>query len=169
MTMASADSPLNLVRGAAAKAGWAQLIRLGGDHVAILFDELRKAVGRIDGVVQRLHYSSSEERWVVQYEVGDAELFAVRISPGVLEAGMALSRSEVERLLQNRTVSKTVRDVIQNSAREAGSSSVRFLLRHRRTVRSFANLARARNSLISNTHRGGARTGPSSTKALEDR
>jgi hypothetical protein len=169
MTMGSADSPLNLVRGAATKAEWAQLIRLGGDRVAILFDELRMSVGGIDGLVQRLHYSDVEERWVVRYEVGDAELFTVRISPGVLEASLTLSWPEVESLLQNRTVSKNVRDVIQNGAREAGSSSARFLLRDRRTVRSFANLARARKSLISNTHRGVARIGPSSAKALEDR
>jgi hypothetical protein len=167
--MVSADSPLNLVRGPARKAAWAQLIRLGGDRVAILFDELRKSVGRIDGVVQRLHYSVIDERWMVQYEVGDAELFTVRISPGVLEAGMALSRSEVKRLLQNRTLSKSVRDVIQNTANAGGLSSLRFPLRDRRAVRSFANLARARNSLISNTYGGYVRIGASSAKALKDR
>jgi hypothetical protein len=162
--MASSESHLILVRGVAAKAGWAQLIRLGGDRVAILFDELRKPVGRIDGVGQRLQYSAIEGRWVVQYEVGEAELFTKRISPGVLEASMALSRSEVERLLQNRTLSENARDVIQNKASEAGSSSVRFLLRDRRTMRAFANLARARTSLFSNTRRGFAESAPRARK-----
>ena len=154
MTMPSNESPLNLVRGPARKPGWAQLVRLGGDGVAVLFGELRRSVGRIDGVVERLHYSSWEERWVVQYRVGDAELFTVRISPGVLEAGMALNRSDVEQLLQNHKLSGTVRDAIRGGAMESGESCVRLALRDRRMMRSFVNLARAKNILISNS-RGG--------------
>jgi len=154
MTMPSNESPLNLVRGPARKPGWAQLIRLGGDGVAVLFGELRRSVGRIDGVVERLHYSSKEERWVVQYRVGGAELFVVWISPGVLEAGMALNRSDVERLLRNYSLSGTVKDAIRAGATEPGQGLVRFPLKDRRMVRSFVNLARARNILISNS-RGG--------------
>ena len=167
--MASAEFPLILVRGATAKAGWAQLIRLGGDRVAILFDELRKSIGRIEGVFQRLHYSAREERWVVQYRVEDAELFTVRISPGVLDARMVLSRSEVERLLQNRNLNESVKDVIHHGASGAGSSSVRFQLGDRRAVRSFVNLAKARNNLISNTQRASARIALSRSKTIEDR
>lgn len=167
--MSSADSPLNLVRGPATQPGWAQLIRLGGDRVAILVDELRKSVGRIDGVVQRMHYSATEENWVIRYEVGGAELFTVRISPGVLEANVALIRPEVERLLQNPTLSKSVRGVIQNGASEEGTNSIRFLLRDRSMVRSFANLARLRNRLISNTRRGFRRMEAPSAEALKDR
>jgi uncharacterized protein (DUF302 family) len=164
--MSSADSPLNLVRGPATQPGWARLIRLGGDRVAILVDELRKSVGRIDGVVQRMHYSATEEKWVVQYAVGGVELFTVRISPGVLEANMALSQPEAERLLQNRTLSGNIRGEIKNKTSEAGSSPGRFLLKDRRTVRSFVNLARARTNLISNTQelRSNRRLGHESTK-----
>jgi hypothetical protein len=154
MTMLSNESPLNLVRGPARKPGWAQLIRLGGDGVAVLFGELRRSVGQIDGVVERLQYSSREERWVVQYRVGGAELFIVWISPGVLEAGMVLNRSDVEQLLRNLNLSGTIRGAIRAVATEPGQGLVRFALKDRRMVRSFVNLARAKNSLISNT-RGG--------------
>jgi len=154
MTMLSNESPLNLVRGPARKPGWAQLVRLGGDGVAVLFDELRKLVGRIDGVVERLHYSAGEERWVVQYRVGDAELFTVRISPGLLEAGMALNRSDAGRLLRNHNLSGTTRDAIRTAAAEPWQGFVRYPLKDRRGVRSLVNLARARKNLISNS-RGG--------------
>lgn len=154
--MAATESPLNLVRGPARKPGWAQLIRLGGDGVAILFGELRKSVGRIDGVVERLHYSAKEERWVVQYRVGDAELFTAWISPGLLEAGIVLTRSDVERLLRTRNLNGTVRNAIRAGATEPGQDSMRFPLKDRRRVRSFVNLARAKNRLLLNTRGGNA-------------
>ncbi len=156
MTMSSNESPLNLVRGPARKPGWAQLIRLGGDGVAILFGELRKSVGRIDGVVERLHYSAKEERWVVQYRVGDAVLFTAWISPGLLEAGIVLTRSDVERLLRTHNLSGTVRNAIRAGATEQGQDSIRFPLKDRRMVRSFLNLVRAKKSLISNATGGNA-------------
>lgn len=156
MTMSSNESPLNLVRGPARKPGWAQLIRLGGDRVAILFDELRQLVGKIDGVVERLHYSARERRWMVQYRVGDAELFTVWISPGLLEAAMALNRSDVERLLRNHNLSGTIRDTIRAGAKEPGQRFIRFPLKDRRSVLSFASLVKAKNRLISNGREGSA-------------
>ena len=154
MIMPPNESPLNLVRGPDGKPGWAHLIRLGGDGVAVLFDELRRSVGRIDGVVERLHYSPREERRLVQYRVGGAELFIVWISPGVLEAGMALNRSEVERLLLNLGLSGTIKDAIRAGVTEPGKGLVRFPLKDRGTVRSFVNLARVKNMLISNNRPG---------------
>lgn len=162
--MSSADSPLNLVRGPATQPGWAQLIRLGGDRVAILVDELRKSVGRIDGVVQRMHYSATEENWVVQYEVGGTELFTLRISPGVLKANMTLSRPEADRLLQNRTLSGNIRGEIKNRASEAEPGALRFLLKDRRTVRSFVNFARARTNVVSNTQEASLESVPRARK-----
>jgi len=147
--MAFSESPLNLVRGPAKKPEWAQLIRLGGDRVAILFEELRKSVGTVDGIVERLHYSAGEARWVVQYDVGGTELFSAQISPGWLEAGMPLSRSEAESLLVRRGLSGTIKDAIRSGASEAGSNSIRFQLTDRRTVRSFASLAKAKSKLAS--------------------
>ena len=149
--MSTTESPLNLVRGPARKPGWAQLIRLGGDGVSILFGELRKSVGRIDGVIERLHFSASEERWTVQYRVGEMELFTVRISPGLLEAAMALSRSDVGRLLGNQSLSGTVKDTIRAGVTEAGQGIVLFPLNDRSRVRSFVNLARAKSNLPANS------------------
>jgi hypothetical protein len=154
MKMASAVSPLNLVRGPAKKPEWAQLVRLGGDRVAILFDELRKLVGRIDGVVERLRYSTTEGRWIVEYQVGGDKLFTVRISPGLLEADMFLSPSEIETVLATRKLGGTIKDEIRTAAGQSGPCSVRFPLKDRRTVRSFANLVRVKDKLVSNSRRG---------------
>jgi len=141
------ESPLNLVRGPARKPGWAQLIRLGGDHVAILFGELRNSVGKIDGIVERLHYAAGEARWFVQYEVGSVPLFAVKITPGLLEGCVPLSLSEGETLLATRSLSKTIRNAIRRSTSEARLSRVCLPLTDRRKVRSFANLVRAKDRL----------------------
>lgn len=142
---------MNLIRGPARMPGWAQLIRAGGDGVAILCAELRKSVSRIDGVVERLRYSATEQRWMVEYQVRGRELFSVRISPGLLEASIALSRSDVEGLLGNRNLSGAVRDALRAGAVEPGERRIQFILADRQRVRSFANLARAKNRLISNT------------------
>ncbi|HET7213890.1 MAG TPA: hypothetical protein VFL79_09890 [Terriglobia bacterium] len=142
---------MNLIRGPARMPGWAQLIRAGGDGVAILFGELRKSISRIDGVVERLRYSATEQRWVIEYQARGRELFSVRISPGLLEAYMPLSWSDAAGLLRNHNLSAAVRDAIRSGAVGPGESRVQFILTDRQGVRSFANLARARNRLISNT------------------
>ena len=152
--MTATESPLNLVRGPAKKPGWAQLVRLGGDRVAILFDELRKSVGRIDGIVERLHYSTPEDRWLVQYQAGGVELFTVRISPGLLETDMLLGLSEIETILKLRGLCGTLKNKIRAAAGHPESCSIRFALRDRRTVRSFANLARVKDKLVRNSGRG---------------
>jgi hypothetical protein len=146
--MTTTESPLNLVRGPAKKPGWAQLVRLGGDRVAILFDELRKLVGRIDGIVERLQYSAPEDRWIVQYQAGGLELFTVRISPGLLEAGMLLSPSEIETVLKLRKLCGTLKNEIRAAAGHSESCPIRFALKDRRTVSSFANLVRVKDKLV---------------------
>ena len=148
MTIPPNETPLNLIRGPARQPGWAQLMRLGGDGVAILLDELRKSVGRIDGVVERLHYSAREARWLIRYDMGNVEVFAVRISPGLLQADMALNSSEVVQLLRDRKLSGTVKDAVRVGPTELGSRLVRLPLKDRRGVRAFVNLARAKNRLI---------------------
>lgn len=148
------ESPLNIVRGPARKPGWAQLTRLGGDRVAILFGELRKSVGKIDGMVERLYYAAAEARWVVQYKVGSVPLFTVRIVPGLLEACMPLSLSECEILLATRSLSETIRSAIRSSASEARLKLVCLPLTDRRKVRSFANLVRAKIRLNSSYTKG---------------
>jgi hypothetical protein len=152
--MTTTESPLNLVRGPAKRPGWAQLVRLGGDRVAILFDELRKLVGRIDGIVERLHYSAPEGRWLVQYQAGGVELFTVRISPGLLEAGMLLSPSEIESILRLRKLCGSIRNEIRAAVAHPELCPIRFALKDRRTVRSFANLAQVKDKLVRDSGRG---------------
>lgn len=154
MAMATTETPLNLVRGPAKKPGWAQLVRLGGDRVAILFNELRKDVGRIDGVVEQLHYLAAEGRWVVRYQVEDAELFTVRIQPGLLEAGVPMSAAEAGALLSTRRLSGGILEALRGCASNADSGSLRLPLENRRAVRSFANFLRVKIRLIRNVRRG---------------
>lgn len=149
--MAFTDSPLSPVRGPAKKPKWAQLIRLGGDRVAILFGELRKAVGPVDGIVEGLHYSASEARWVVRYSAGGAELFSVQISPGLLEARVPLSASEAEFLLGKRGLSEAIKEAIRNVAIGARSNELKLPLTDRRRVHSLAKLVTAKNKLLSMT------------------
>jgi len=105
-------------------------------------------------VVERLHYSAKEERWFVQYQVGDSELFPVRISPGLLEASKALERPEVDWRLQNYKLSGNIRGTIRAAATESGQRFIRFALNDWRKVGAFAALARAKNNLVSNPRRG---------------
>lgn len=154
MAMVATQSPLNVVRGPAKKPGWAQLVRLGGDRVAILFGELRKDVGRIDGVVERLHYSAKEERWMVQYRVEDAQLFTVRILPGLLEADVPMSAAEAGALASTGKLSGVIQEALGVCAGGDGANSVRLALKDRRAVRSFANFLRVRIRLLRNVRRG---------------
>jgi hypothetical protein len=75
------------------------------------------------------------------------ELFAIRISPGLLEASMPLSRSEVEILLGKDNLSGAMKDAIRGRASEAGSTRLRLPLTNRRLVRAFASLVKAKSRL----------------------
>lgn len=68
------------------KPDWAQLTRLGGDRVAILFEELRRRVGVIDGLVEDLHFVGPEDGWVPRYSVNGETVAFTHIGPGRLEA-----------------------------------------------------------------------------------
>ncbi|MEJ2006768.1 MAG: hypothetical protein P8Z30_01195 [Acidobacteriota bacterium] len=141
MMMASPESPLNFVHGPAKKPEWAQMVRLGGERVAVLFEELRRSVGKIDGIVEKLCYSGREGGWVVQYRVSGVELLTMRIAPGLLEVSIPLSPSEREILPGMRNLSGTIKDAIRGiSNNEVESNSVRVPLTNRRRVHSVANL-----------------------------
>jgi len=123
------------------------MIRLGGDRVAVLFEELRKSVGKVDGIVERLHYSGREDGWVVQYDVSGVELMTARISPGLLEANIPLSPADRESLLRMQKLSVTIKDAIRGIPKESESDQVRVPLTNRRTVHSVANLVTAKARL----------------------
>lgn len=145
----SSESPLNLVRGPAKKPEWANLIRQGGDRVAVLFEEMRKSLGKVEGIVERLHYAEKDARWVVQYKVGNRELCAVRISPGLLEAEIVLRQEDSDKL--SRSLKPGGQDAVVARPGETGLSSVRVRLKDRRTVRLIARLVAVQSKLVSKT------------------
>lgn len=150
---AGVESPLNLVRGPARRPEWAHLIRLGGDRVAVLFEELRKSIGKVDGIVERLRYLESKSRWVVQYEVGDTELCTMRISPGLLEAEIALGSEDVTKLSRAGKLEKDLQGAGRDNGIQTDLKSVKLALTDRWTVRQFAGLVAAKSKLVSRAAR----------------
>ena len=73
---------------------WAQLTRLGGDRVAILFEELRRRFGAIDGLIEDLHFASQEDGWVPRYSLDGVAVARVYVGSGSLEATAVLSRDD---------------------------------------------------------------------------
>ena len=73
---------------------WAQLTRLAGDRAAILFEDLRRRVGTIAGLVEELHYDSVAQCWTPRYRLGEEVLFTAHILPAALEATVTLGAGE---------------------------------------------------------------------------
>ncbi len=153
MMTASTQTRINFLHGPAKRPEWARMIRLGGDRVAVLFEELRKSVRKVDGIVERLHYSGREAGWLVQYGVGGVELLTTRISPGLLEVDIPLSPSDSESLLRMRSLSATIKDAIHASASQVASNSIRLPVTNRRGVHSVASLVMAKSRLVAKAAR----------------
>lgn len=79
------------------KPDWAQLTRLGGDRVAILFEELRRRIGAIGGLTEDLHFASPEEGWVPRYSLDGETIAHAHIGPGSLEATLGLAGEKEEK------------------------------------------------------------------------
>ncbi len=144
-------TPTNQLRDAAHKPDWARFTRLAGDHAAILFEDLRRRVSRIDGLREELFYHAPEgERtdprsrtdwgWAPRYCIGQATLFGVFIRPGALEGVMTLESPLCERLLGSARIAARIKEAIQSAPSEAGVVTLRLPLRNVSDVRSFANL-----------------------------
>ncbi len=127
------ESRPNPFRDPAARPAWAQLTRLAGDRAAILFEELRRQLSRIDGVQEELHYDGAGRGWVPRYRVKENILCGVQISPGLLEA-----RVELESALRGAALDK-------------GIASLRLRLSNRSNVRSLAHLAALKNKFSSSS------------------
>ncbi len=85
------------------KPDWAQLTRLGGDRVAILFEELRRRIGAIDGLIEDLHFASQDEGWVPRYSLDGVTIAHAHIGPGSLEVTLCLAgKVEVEEKIRGR-------------------------------------------------------------------
>src|SRR5579872_1139120 len=100
----------------ATKPQWAQLTRLGGDRVAILFEDLRCQIAKIDGVIESLRYSGPEEGWVAEYCADGTALFTARIFPGVLEVTMVFDGSGCAQLIGSEKLGARMKDALCNAA-----------------------------------------------------
>ena len=137
MTSTLPEVRLNPFNDPATKPQWAQLTRLGGDRVAILFEDLRRQIAKIDGIIESLSYSGSEEGWVAEYRADGTTLFTARIFPGVLEVTMVFDGSGFEQLISSEKLGARMKDALRNAE---NSGFIRLDLNHSSAVRSFANL-----------------------------
>ncbi len=152
-------TPTDQLRDAAHKPDWARFTRLAGDHAAILFEDLRRRVSRIDGLREELFYHAPEgERtdprsrtdwgWAPRYCIGQATLFGVFIRPGALEGVMTLESPLCERLLGSARIAARIKEAIQSAPSEAGVVILRLPLRNVSDVRSFANLVIVKSKAV---------------------
>ncbi|HEV2492248.1 MAG TPA: hypothetical protein VG204_04160 [Terriglobia bacterium] len=119
---------------------WAQLTRLGGDRAAILFEELRRRVSVIDGLVEELVYQGPELGWTPHYRCGETGLFIVLIRPGALEAVAMLDRPQRERALGSSRVAHRMKQRIESAPLEGEEAHLRVPLARVEDVRAFASL-----------------------------
>jgi len=124
---------------------WAQLTRLAGDRAAILFEDLRRRVGTIAGLVEELHYHG--DRWTPRYRLGEAVLFTAHILPAALEGTVTLAVGERITLLGLRRLSSTMKRLIREAPIVEGEVSVRVRLNSRVAVREFSTLVIMKSKL----------------------
>ena len=137
--MNAADPP-NPVTAGHTNLQWAQLTRLAGDRAAILFEDLRRRVGNIAGLVEELHYDGVAQCWTPRYRLGEEVLFTAHILPAALEATLTLAAGERISLLGLRRLSSTMKQLIRQAPLVGGQVSVRVRLNSRVAVRAFASL-----------------------------
>jgi len=136
----NAADPPNPVTAGHTNLQWAQLTRLAGDRAAILFEDLRRRVGTIAGLVEELHYDSVAQCWTPRYRLGEEVLFTAHILPAALEATVTLGAGERISLLGLRRLSSTVKQLIRQAPIVEGQVSVRVCLNSWVAVRAFSNL-----------------------------
>jgi hypothetical protein len=119
---------------------WAQLTRLAGDRASILFEELRRRVSVIDGLIEELVYQGPELGWTPHYRCGEASLFSVIIRPGVLEAVVTLDGREREGALESPRIARGIKQRIRSAPIRAEAIHLRVPLAKVEDVRAFASL-----------------------------
>jgi hypothetical protein len=131
------------------KSKWAQLARRGGDRVSILFEDLRKRVGAIEGLSEELFFVGEDEGWAPRYSLGDRKLFTAHVRPGLLEVELSMNASERAALLASRSLAGTLRGAFESAREEAGKFKVRFAMKSGADVRAFARLIVRRARMLS--------------------
>ena len=127
-------------RDAQAKPDWAQFTRLGGDRVAILFEELRTRIGAISGLVEELYFSGPAEGWGPRYRVGDRVLLKVHIAPGILGATVEMEEKHFIKLLRSRKNAGKIKKWFQAVSIREGIALLSVRLSNRADICSLANL-----------------------------
>ncbi len=119
---------------------WAQLTRLGGDRVALLFEDLRARLGKIGGIQEELRYHGPEWGWGPHYRLGGASLCAVRALPGRLEAVIEVEPASLPKLLGSPSLGAGVRSIVAQLFASGSPWQAPIVLSNRTTVRDFARL-----------------------------
>lgn len=143
------EAPPNLFRDPQKKPDWAQLTRWGGDRAAILFEDLRRCVSKIEGLQEELYYGGPEWGWVPRYRLGNEVLFVAHIFPGMLEATLYLEESLCGKLLKSPAVSAHMKNAIRAAPVLHREAAVRVRLRNASLVRSFAKLVLEKSQFAS--------------------
>lgn len=137
----------NPFRDPARKPQWAELTRLAGDRAAILFEDLRRRVGGLNGLIEERHFG--ELGWGPRYRIGEITLFSAVVLPARIEASIDLGSSLAERLLRSTRTSKEIKRVLASAEKNAGSLQIRLPLTSAGSVCSLARLVLAKgHSLV---------------------
>jgi hypothetical protein len=129
----------NPFRNAAVRPDWAQLTRLGGDRVAILFEELRTSISGIDGLIEELHYFGPGEGWLPRYRVDDQIILKVLILPGNLSAMLEFNEPDFIKLLNSAKVAGKVKAWLGTASIREGIALLRVRLASRTDICSLGN------------------------------
>ena len=135
---------------AQAKPDWAQFTRLGGDRVAILFEDLRTQISAISGLVEELHFSEQGQGWGPRYRVGDRVLLKVHIAPGNLDATVELEETLFINLLSSPKIAHKIKLWFRAASIREGIALLRVRLLTRADICSLAHLV----VMISREHVG---------------
>jgi hypothetical protein len=138
--MITSDSCPNPFRDPRVRPQWAQLTRLAGDRAAILFEELRRRLGKIDGLREELSYQGPEWGWGPRYKVGERVLFSVVVLPGILEARAELEPPFRETLLHSSRVASRMKAATRRAPLIGDQTMLRVRLSNASLVRSFASM-----------------------------
>ena len=127
-------------RDAQAKPDWAQFTRLGGDRVAILFEELRTRISAISGLVEELYFSGPAQGWGPRYRVGDRVLLKVNIAPGNLGAMVEMEEMLFIKLLRSPKNAGKIKKWFRTVSIREGIALLSVRLSNRADICSLANL-----------------------------
>ncbi len=136
--------------GQTQKAGWARLVRVGGDRVSILLDHLRKRVGVIEGLAEEVTFDGEGKGAAAAYSVADRPMFTAHVAAGALEISVRLDGRERDALLASKKLGAAMRRMLETARVEAGHCAIRFAVRTPADVGSIAKLIVLRSRMAPN-------------------